>query len=87
MSEFDSTNQTVSTKSNEDHALVQRDKIEFIDSKFKVSSTVNHLHHLMTEVTKDEIKPETVNAACNCVTRMNETLDTVIKAAKFLNER
>ena len=25
-----------------------------------------------------------VNAACNCVARINETIDTAIKAAKFL---
>lgn len=65
----------------------QEDKIQFIDDKFKVGNTITKLHEMMTEVTKEEINPATVNAACNCVARLNETINTAIMAAKFLNER
>lgn len=65
----------------------QEDKILFIDEKFKVGHTISHLHSMMKEVTKDEITPATVNAACNCVARLNETINTAIQAARFLNER
>lgn len=65
----------------------QEDKILFIDEKFKVGETISSLHSMMKEVTKDEITPSTVNAACNCVARLNETINTAIQAARFLNER
>lgn len=65
----------------------QEDKIQFIDKKFQVGKTIDTLHKMMDEVTKDEINPSTVNAACNCVARLNETINTAIMAAKFLNER
>lgn len=65
----------------------QEDKIHFIDEKFQVGSTITQLHHMMKEVTKQEINPATVNAACNCVARLNETINTAIQAARFLNER
>lgn len=68
-------------------AKSQEDKIVFIDEKFKVGNTITHLHKMMTEVTKEEINPSTVNAACNCVARLNETINTAIQAARFLNER
>jgi DNA-binding CsgD family transcriptional regulator len=65
----------------------QEQKIQFIDEKFKVGDTITQLHNMMTEVTKDQINPSTVNAACNCVARLNETINTAIQAARFLNER
>lgn len=65
----------------------QEDKVNFIDKKFQVGRTVEHLHKMMTEVTKEKMDPNTVNAACNCVARLNETINTAIQAAKFLNER
>lgn len=65
----------------------QENKIEFIDKQFKVGKVIDQLHEMMTEVTKQEINPATVNSACNCVTRLNETINTAIQAAKFLNER
>lgn len=65
----------------------QEDKIMFIDEKFKVGNTISQLHGMMVEVTKNEISPSTVNAACNCVARLNETINTAIQAARFLNER
>jgi hypothetical protein len=65
----------------------QEDKINFIDSKFQVGNTITQLHQMMQQVTKEEFTPATVNAACNCVARLNETINTVIQAAKFLNEK
>lgn len=67
--------------------VTQRDKVDFIDQKFKVGEAINQMHQLMTKVTEKEITPSTVNAACNCVSRINETIDTAIRAAKFLDER
>lgn len=60
-------------------------KIQFIDETFKVGETITQLHTMMTEVTKDGINPSSVNAACNCVARLNETINTAIAAARFLN--
>lgn len=65
----------------------QEDKITFIDDKFKVGETITQLHSMMKEVTSKELNPSTVNAACNCVARLNETINTAIQAARFLNER
>ncbi len=65
----------------------QEEKIQFIDEKFHVGDTIGQLHKMMKEVTKDQINPSTVNAACNCVARLNETVNTAITAARFLNER
>lgn len=65
----------------------QEDKIVYIDEKFMIGNTISQLHTMMKEVTKQEINPATVNAACNCVARLNETINTAIMAAKFLNER
>mgnify|MGYP001765499208 CR=1 FL=1 len=65
----------------------QIEKINFINERFMISSTVEQLHGMMKEVTKKEISPATVNAACNCVARLNETITTAIQAAKFLNEK
>lgn len=68
-------------------AMTQVEKVEFIDKQFKVGDAINHMHHLMTEVTKEKIDQNTVNAACNCIARVNETINTAIQAARFLNER
>jgi DNA-binding CsgD family transcriptional regulator len=61
-----------------------KESINFIHDKFGVGQTVDQLQHMMKEVTKDGITPNSVNAACNCVARLNETIDTAIKAARFL---
>ena len=65
----------------------QEDKITFINDKFNVAGTITHLHSMMKDVTSKEITPATVNAACNCVSRLNETINTAIAAARFLSER
>lgn len=58
-----------------------------ISDRFGVVSTVKTLQHMMSEVTKDKITPDTVNAACNCVQNLNLTIKTAIQAAKFLSEK
>lgn len=68
-------------------AMSQSEKVKFIDSHFKVGEAIGHLHFMMREVTKEGINSNTVNAACNCVARINETIDTSIRAARFLSER
>ena len=63
----------------------RRNNIEYVDKHFKISSTINKLHHLMEEVTKDEVSARTVNAACNCISQINQIINTTISAAKFIN--
>jgi len=64
----------------------KQQQIEFVNEKFALDETVGQLHLMMSEVTKEEISPKTVNAACNCVQQLNNTIDMAIKAAKFLSE-
>lgn len=61
-----------------------KEALETVDEKFKVGEVMNHLHLMMKGVTKDQMTPETVMAACNCVARLNETIGTAIEAARFL---
>lgn len=58
-----------------------------ISDKFGVVTTVKALQHMMTEVTKKDITPESVNAACNCVQNLNLTIKTAIQAARYLSEK
>ena len=68
-------------------SLVTRtDKINYVADKFSLGDTVNHLHKMMKSVTDKEITCDTVTAACMCVGKLNETIDTAIKAAKFLSD-
>lgn len=65
----------------------QRSKINFIDDKFKVGKSIDQLHNMMMEVTSKDMTAQNVNAACNCVSRINETINTAISAARFLSGR
>lgn len=56
-----------------------------IDDRFGVGSTVKQLQHMMSEVTKEKIDANTVNAACNCVQNLNLTIKTAMQAARFLS--
>jgi len=58
--------------------------LDAIDQKFKVGEVINHLHSMMKGVTKDEMNPATVMAACQCVSKMNEVMNTTMDAARFL---
>lgn len=57
-----------------------------ISDRFGVVDTVKTLQKMMIEVTKKEITPDTVNAACNCVQNLNLTIKTSIQAAKYLSD-
>ena len=58
-----------------------------ISDRFGVVDTVRTLQHMMKEVTKKEISPDSVNAACNCVQNLNLTIKTAIQAARYLSEK
>lgn len=58
-----------------------------ISDRFGVVDTVKTLQHMMKEVTKKEITPDSVNAACNCVQNLNLTIKTAIQAARYLSEK
>lgn len=58
-----------------------------ISDRFGVVDTVKTLQHMMKEVTKKEITPDSVNAACNCVQNLNLTVKTAIQAARYLSEK
>lgn len=57
-----------------------------ISDRFGVVETVRTLQHMMKEVTKKEINPDSVNAACNCVQNLNNTIKTAIQAARYLSD-
>lgn len=65
----------------------QEQKLNHVNETFKITNTINQLHAMMKEVTKEEINPRTVNAACNCVQQLNNTIDMTIKAARYLGEK
>lgn len=58
-----------------------------ISDRFGVVETVRTLQHMMKEVTKKEITPDSVNAACNCVNNLNLTIKTAIQAARYLSDK
>lgn len=70
-------------KISHDH---RRSDVEFIQDKFDIKSSVEHLHKMMKEVTSEEFNSGNVNAACHCIHQLNETINTTIKAARFLRE-
>lgn len=69
------------TKIDEGRRLALAD----INDRFGVGDSVRQLQTLMKEVTKKEVTADTVNAACNCVSNINQTIKTVIQAASFLS--
>lgn len=80
-------NKSITAEVIDKKSLTQQEKVKFIDDQFKVGDAITHLHSMMKTVTQDQVNPATVNAACNCVARLNETINTAIQAARFLNER
>lgn len=63
----------------------RRKAITDISDQFGVAKTVTQLQRMMEEVTREEISPNTVNAACNCVQNLNLTIKTAMQAARFLS--
>lgn len=75
---------------NKNVAVIDSEKqiaLREISDRFGVVDTVKTLQHMMKEVTKKEITPDSVNAACNCVQNLNLTIKTAIQAARYLSER
>lgn len=66
------------------NSLDRRKDIEFIQDKFNIKNVVENLHKMMNEVTKEDFSAKNVNAACHCVQQLNETINTTIKASRFL---
>lgn len=69
--------------------VVQKDNqgsVAFVVDRFRVGDTVDQLHIMMKEATKSDYSPNAINAACNCVARLNETINTVINAARFVSQ-
>lgn len=64
----------------------RRGDVEYIQDKFDIKSTVEQLHTMMKEVTKEKFDAKNVNAACHCIHQLNETINTTIKAARFLRD-
>lgn len=64
----------------------RKNDVEYIQEQFNIKSTVEQLHTMMKEVTKEEFSAKNVNAACHCISQLNETINTTIKAARFLRD-
>lgn len=64
-----------------------QDGVNFIVETFKVDETIKDLQTMAKEVTKGDYSVDKVMAACQCIGRMNETIQTVMKAAQVINER
>ncbi len=64
----------------------RRGDVEYIQEQFDIKKSVEHLHEMMSEVTKEEFSAKNVNAACHCIHQLNETINTTIKAARFLRD-
>lgn len=76
----------MAVKSLETSRDARRNALTDINDRFSVGQSVQQLQTMMREVTKKELNADTVNAACNCVRNINETIKTAIQAAKFLSE-
>lgn len=64
----------------------RRSDVAYIQDQFNIKSSVEHLHSMMRKVTEKEFSAQNVNAACHCIHQLNETINTTIKAARFLRE-
>ena len=62
----------------------KRRDIEYINKTFGIGKTVTKLHEMMDDITKDEISAKNINAACNCISQLNQTINTTIEAARYL---
>lgn len=64
----------------------KKSDLDYINETFKVGKVVNQLHDMMSEVTKGGYDAKNVNAACNCISQLNQVINTTITAARFLRE-
>jgi len=57
------------------------------DQSMSLSTNVAvQLLHLMKEVTKEEVTPQTVNAACNCATQLINLMKLNVRLMELKNE-
>jgi RNA polymerase sigma factor (sigma-70 family) len=64
-----------------------QDQVNFVVNTFRINESIDHLQTMSREVTKGDYSVEKVMAACQCIGRMNETIQTVMKAAQVLKGR
>lgn len=67
-------------------AVVKEGKVVGDDSvlgKFDSRKVVDKLSDLMEQVTKEKVTAETVNAACNCATRITDILRLHLEAERL----
>lgn len=64
----------------------KKDDLKYVSDTFQVGKVINKLHDMMDEVTKTGFDAKNVNAACNCISQLNQMINTTISAAKFLRE-
>lgn len=64
----------------------KKSDLDYINDTFKVGKVVNQLHDMMGEVVKAGYDAKNVNAACNCISQLNQVINTTISAARFLRE-
>jgi hypothetical protein len=81
----------VQTKQSNNQIVVptvndKKNDLDHINETFKISKVVNQLHEMMSEVTKEGYEAKNVNAACNCISQLNQVINTTISAARFLRE-
>lgn len=54
-----------------------------IEENYNTKKVVTTLQGLMEQVTKERVTPETVNAACNCASRIVDVLRVHIEAERL----
>lgn len=64
-----------------------QEQVEFVLNAFKINDAIENLITMSREVTKGDYSEAKVLAACQCIGRMNETVNTVMKAAQALRGR
>jgi hypothetical protein len=76
----DKKNQVVPAQKEQQQVVVAD---ESALGKFDSRKVVNKLTDLMDQVTKEKVTAETVNAACNCATRITDILRLHLEAERL----
>ncbi len=63
-----------------------KDAVEYVQAQFNIKEGIQHLNTMMKEVTKGGYSAENVNAACNCVGKITDIINTTIHAANFIKK-
>jgi len=66
--------------------LNRQDAVGIISERFQLNKSVALLQKMSEQITAKEITVETVGAACDCISNLNNTIKTVIMAAKFISD-